>query len=63
MPIPAPPVRTTCQDCGWTKITVQQSDVLIRPVRCGRCHSTNLRHQMVSGPARPLLDLLRRFLS
>ena len=64
MPIPVGFMRTTCQDCGWSTVTYQHSDVLITPHRCPRCQSVNLRHskEKVPDPLSLLLGRLRRWM-
>lgn len=38
-------MKTTCEDCGWTCVTNQPSDVLMPPGRCGKCGGGKLRHE------------------
>ena len=38
-------MKTTCEDCGWSCVTNQPSDVLMPPGRCGKCGGVRLRHE------------------
>ena len=38
-------MKTTCEDCGWTCVTNQPSDVLMLPRRCGKCGGSRLLNE------------------
>lgn len=42
MPVPVAPMKTTCQSCGWSRVTPQQGDVLFITKQCERCGSERL---------------------
>ena len=45
--MPLPPrhaIKTTCKHCGWSTVTHQASDVIMRPSRCARCGTDDLTH-------------------
>lgn len=65
--MPRPPLyatKTTCKHCGWSTVTHQSSDVIMRPDRCARCGATELEHTAASAfetaAARLLWQLRRR---
>lgn len=65
MPIPAGPMKTTCEACGWSTVTQQHSDVLFIPSQCERCGSEQLTHMAVGGldrlnPLSVILKIIRK---
>ena len=65
MPIPAGAMKTSCQSCGWSRLTQQRSDVLFLPSQCERCGSEQLTHEASGGldrfnPLSVILDRLKQ---
>jgi predicted Zn-ribbon and HTH transcriptional regulator len=65
MPIPAGPMKTTCEACGWSKVTQQNSDVLFIPSQCECCGSEQLKHAPAGtldrfNPLSVILDMLKK---
>jgi len=49
MPIKAPPTKTICLTCRWSKVTHHSSDCLILPQQCQSCGSRMLEHNSAKG--------------
>lgn len=69
MPVPPkfPFHKVTCMSCGWSYVSVQISDVISAPYKCGRCGATPLTHSVptaaqvaMAKPAEFILYLIRQ---
>ena len=53
MPLPAAPMKVTCQSCGWSKVVPQQGDVVFVPKQCECCSGVQLTRESAG-----ILDML-----